>query len=96
MPPACSRGKRCTIAANVQGRHCTDAHTKSSGHPVGGGAGQVIKAWDIGVASMKKGEKAKLTCRADYAYGDSGSPPKIPGGATLNFEVRNGAILTHD
>jgi FKBP-type peptidyl-prolyl cis-trans isomerase len=47
----------------------------------------VIKGWDKGVATMKKGEKAVLTCRADYAYGDSGSPPKIPGGATLNFEV---------
>lgn len=47
----------------------------------------MIKGWDLGVASMKKGEKCILTCRADYAYGDSGSPPKIPGGATLNFEV---------
>ncbi len=47
----------------------------------------MIKGWDKGVATMKKGEKAVLTCRADYAYGDSGSPPKIPGGATLNFEV---------
>merc|ERR1712217_207245 len=36
---------------------------------------------------MKKGELAKLTLSADYAYGESGSPPKIPGGATLVFEV---------
>jgi len=36
---------------------------------------------------MKRGEKAVLTCTADYAYGASGSPPKIPGGATLKFEV---------
>ena len=40
-----------------------------------------------GVATMKKGEKALLTLRSDYAYGDSGKPPKIPAGATLNFEV---------
>ncbi|CAG5133011.1 unnamed protein product [Candidula unifasciata] len=51
------------------------------------GKGQVIKAWDIGVASMRKGEVAKLTCRADYAYGEGGSPPKIPPNATLVFEV---------
>lgn len=40
-----------------------------------------------GVATMKLGEKAMFTIRADYGYGDSGSPPKIPGGATLMFEV---------
>ena len=51
------------------------------------GQGQVIKGWDKGVATMQKGEKAELFCRADYAYGESGSPPKIPGGATLKFEV---------
>ena len=50
------------------------------------GVGQVIKAWDVGFASMKKGERAMLTCRADYAYGESGSPPKIPPGATLKFD----------
>ena len=37
---------------------------------------------------MKKGEKALLTCRSDYAYGKAGSPPKIGPDATLNFEVR--------
>jgi len=51
------------------------------------GRGAVIKGWDKGVATMRKGEKAELFCRADYAYGESGSPPKIPGGATLKFEV---------
>lgn len=53
-------------------------------------SGEVIKGWDLGVATMKKGEKAILTCGPDYAYGSNGSPPKIPGGATLNFEVRWG------
>ena len=51
------------------------------------GQGQVNKGRDKGVATMHKGEKAELYCRSDYAYGDSGSPPKIPGGATLKFEV---------
>ncbi|XP_028967408.1 peptidyl-prolyl cis-trans isomerase FKBP4 [Galendromus occidentalis] len=51
------------------------------------GVGQVIKAWDIGVASMKKGELCRLTCKSEYAYGEKGSPPKIPPNATLFFEV---------
>merc|ERR1712070_734308 len=46
-----------------------------------------IKGWDEGFASMKVGEKAMLTINSDYGYGASGSPPKIPGGATLKFEV---------
>ena len=51
------------------------------------GQGQVIRGWDEGFASMKVGEKAMLNIKSDYGYGDSGSPPKIPGGATLHFEV---------
>ena len=51
------------------------------------GVGQVIKGWDIGVASMKKGELAILTCTSEYAYGSNGSKPKIPPNATLKFEV---------
>ena len=51
------------------------------------GTGQVIQGWDQGFASMKVGEKAVLKCAPEYAYGKSGSPPKIPGNATLEFEV---------
>ncbi|XP_030023073.1 FK506-binding protein 59 isoform X2 [Manduca sexta] len=51
------------------------------------GKDSVIKAWDIGVATMKKGEVCVLTCAPEYAYGASGSPPKIPPNATLQFEI---------
>jgi FKBP-type peptidyl-prolyl cis-trans isomerase FkpA len=41
---------------------------------------------------MKVGETARLVCPSDIAYGDQGRPPKIPGGATLVFEVELIAI----
>eukprot|EP00897_Mesotaenium_endlicherianum_P010774 jgi/Mesen1/9725/ME000695S09037 len=56
------------------------------------GKGTVIRAWDIGIKSMKVGELALLTCQADYAYGQAGAPPDIPGGATLEFEVELMAV----
>ncbi|KAK5644086.1 hypothetical protein RI129_007931 [Pyrocoelia pectoralis] len=51
------------------------------------GKGSVIKAWDIGIATMKKGERAILTCAPEYAYGEAGSPPNIPPNSTLKFDV---------
>ncbi|CAN6554292.1 unnamed protein product [Malus baccata var. baccata] len=51
------------------------------------GQGQVIKGWDEGIRTMKKGEDALFTIPPELAYGESGSPPKIPPSATLQFDV---------
>jgi FKBP-type peptidyl-prolyl cis-trans isomerase FkpA len=48
----------------------------------------VVPCWTEGVQRMKVGEKARLVCPSDIAYGDHGTPDgSIPPGATLVFEV---------
>ncbi|MEQ2278975.1 hypothetical protein AMECASPLE_004754 [Ameca splendens] len=50
------------------------------------GKGQVLKAWDIGVLSMLRGEVCTLLCKPDYAYGPPGNPEKIPPNSSVLFE----------
>ena len=51
------------------------------------GQGQVVPGWDVAFLQMKVGETAVVECGPDFAYGEEGHPPRIPGNSTLVFEV---------
>uniref|UniRef100_A0A1A8EYJ8 peptidylprolyl isomerase n=1 Tax=Nothobranchius korthausae TaxID=1143690 RepID=A0A1A8EYJ8_9TELE len=64
------------------------------------GKGQVLKAWDIGVLSMQRGEVCTLLCKPEYAYGSAGNPDKIPPNSSVVFEMEllnfEGEVLSED
>ncbi|KAK2862043.1 hypothetical protein Q5P01_001576 [Channa striata] len=64
------------------------------------GKGQVLKAWDIAVLSMQRGEVCTFLCKPEYAYGPSGNPDKIPPSSSVVFEMEllkfEGEMLTDD
>ncbi|KAJ8009533.1 hypothetical protein DPEC_G00089860 [Dallia pectoralis] len=51
------------------------------------GRQEVIKGWEEGIAQMSVGQRAKITCTPDMAYGATGHPGVIPPNATLIFDV---------
>ena len=51
------------------------------------GQGQVIPGWDLGIAQLKTGEKAKLIIAPELGYGSRGYPNFIPPNADLIFDV---------
>ncbi|KAM9410349.1 peptidyl-prolyl cis-trans isomerase FKBP5 [Pholidichthys leucotaenia] len=64
------------------------------------GKGQVLKAWDIGVLSMQRGEVCTFLCKPEYAYGPAGNPDRIPPNSSVIFEMElikfEGEVLTED
>ena len=57
------------------------------GQPVEFPLNGVVPCWTEALQQMKKGGKAQVVCPSSLAYGDRGSPPAVPPGATLSFEV---------
>lgn len=51
------------------------------------GKGEVIKGWDLGFAQMSLGQRAKIICSPEYAYGSRGYPGIIPPNSKLIFDV---------
>jgi peptidylprolyl isomerase len=59
------------------------------------GVSEVIKGWDLSLMDMVEGEARRLVIPPDLGYGEKGAGGRIPGGATLYFEVQlteNGKI----
>ena len=51
------------------------------------GTGSVIPGWDQAIVGQTVGTQLLLVIPPDLAYGEAGSPPAIPAGATLIFVV---------
>ena len=79
-----------TVKVNYRGTLVNGTEFDSSykrGQPAEFPLNGVIRCWTEGVQKMQVGGKARLVCPSDIAYGNSGHPPTIPGGATLVFEI---------
>lgn len=63
------------------------------GSPTTFAPNQVIKGWTEAMALMVEGDVLELYIPSDLAYGERGSPPKIPGGAVLVFKIEILEIL---
>jgi FKBP-type peptidyl-prolyl cis-trans isomerase FkpA len=79
-----------TVKVNYRGTLVDGTEFDSSykrNEPISFPLSGVIPCWTEGVQKMKVGGKSQLVCPSSIAYEDRGSPPVIPGGATLIFEV---------
>jgi FKBP-type peptidyl-prolyl cis-trans isomerase FkpA len=79
-----------TVKVNYRGTLENGTEFDSSykrNEPISFPLNHVIPCWTKGVQKMKVGGKSELVCPASIAYGEEGSPPVIPGGATLTFEI---------
>ncbi|OXA51965.1 peptidyl-prolyl cis-trans isomerase FKBP1A [Folsomia candida] len=51
------------------------------------GGGQVIKGWEEAITQMSVGQRARVTCPPELAYGGAGKAGLIPKNATLVFDI---------
>lgn len=79
-----------TVTVNYKGTLTDGTEFDSSysrNQPATFALNRVVPCWTEALQKMKVGGKAKVGCPSTIAYGDAGSPPKIPGGAALVFEI---------
>jgi FKBP-type peptidyl-prolyl cis-trans isomerase FkpA len=79
-----------TVQVNYSGTLANGTEFDSSykrGQPASFPLNRVIPCWTEGVAKMREGGKAKLTCPPSIAYGSRGAGAAVPPDATLTFEV---------
>ncbi len=61
--------------------------SRRHGGPAEFEAGSLIPGWNEALSLMTEGARWKITVPAALGYGEAGSPPRIPPGATLVFEL---------
>eukprot|EP00058_Branchiostoma_floridae_P009368 XP_002594856.1 hypothetical protein BRAFLDRAFT_86023 [Branchiostoma floridae] len=49
--------------------------------------GSVVPGMEIAISSMRKGERSRFLVQPNYGYGKFGCPPRIPGNATILYEI---------
>jgi FKBP-type peptidyl-prolyl cis-trans isomerase FkpA/FKBP-type peptidyl-prolyl cis-trans isomerase FklB len=64
----------------------------AQGEPVKFALHAVVPCWSEALPLMKIGEKSRIVCPPNLAYGLHGAPPKIASQSTLDFEVELVAI----
>ncbi|XP_059396929.1 peptidyl-prolyl cis-trans isomerase FKBP1A-like isoform X2 [Carassius carassius] len=80
------KGQTCVVHY-VDGRKFDSSRDREKPFKFKIGKQEVIRGWEEGIAQMSVGQRAKLTCSPDYAYGNKGHPGIIPPNATLIFDV---------
>jgi FKBP-type peptidyl-prolyl cis-trans isomerase len=85
-----SPGREDRVKVNYEGKLIDGTVFDSSikrGEPMTFTLTGVIPCWTEALQLMKVGEKSRVICPANLAYGERGAPPQIRPGSTLDFEV---------
>lgn len=84
--PTMANSVKCNYKGTLVNGEEFDGSAKHGG-PITFALAQVVTGWQLALQKMTVGSKWKIYLPADLAYGDMGSPPVIPPGATLIFEL---------
>jgi len=92
--PSPRQGQACVVEASgwieengAKGRQFLDTRKRGFQERFPVGVGRVIKGWDEGLATMKKGGKRLLRVPPSLGYSPAEARNDIPAGATLIFEL---------